>query len=381
MFPRAWFAAALLFVPAASAVGAPPTLGYNIAWIEGKYGRDLSAAYDPRDWERVFARARSGGGEAVRVWLCEGRAREGVRWEGARPVGVDSGFLERVGRVAARARSHGLRVYWTLLSGNWPAHWGRDGLAFERWRGLLCEGNPCAEAFRQEVIGPILDVLAREPDACYGLDLLNEVQGALRAGVWPRGWCGARRWLQRTAAFVHARAPWLKVTASSGHRTAVRDLLWGRFDRLGLDFHDVHAYDDRGRLPWGVLLALRTRARGLPLVLGEFGQASSREDAPLQARATEGFLQSAERLGLAAAFAWRLEDRQPRGRRFAYYADGAPRPALGVARDCAERWRSGRRARSCCLRRLLLPRGTERGRGGARARLLDGTVVRPAPLR
>jgi hypothetical protein len=190
----------------------------------------------------------------------------------------------------------------------------------------------------------VLEVLARDADVAWGLDLINEIQGAVRRarldgerlpGVWPDGWDGARRYLATTAAFVHAQAPGLKVTASAGHASAPYDLLLGRFDVLGLDFYDLHVYTG-GRIPWARQLVAHARARGLPIVLGEFGPKKGLVSSLLrrlgptayaryQARVTRKFLARAQDDGFAAAFPWRLEDSD---HAFTLYDGDEPRPAL-----------------------------------------------------
>ena len=134
--------------------------------------------------------------------------------------------------------------------------------------------------------------------------------GAVRVWFWSDGWKGARRWMRRTVSFVHRRAPGLRVTVSSGHHTWARDVLRGRFDGVGLDFLDVHVYTNGTRIPHGAALARHARRRGIPIVVGEFGQKKEGVDTDLQARVTRGILSDAKRLGFRAVFAWRLEDQQ-----------------------------------------------------------------------
>lgn len=314
------------------AVGQSLTVGYNQGWVEGGWGHDLTDRFDAAAWTRILRRTREGGGRVLRVWLHEDRAYEGVVWDGHRPEGVEPAFLDNLRTLGALAEAEGVQLYWALIDGNWH---GGKGLAFDRQFNVCNDRYGYGARFRERVLGPVLDVLQERPQVNYGLDLINEVQGAVREHVWPDGWSGARRFLATTAAFVHARAPGLKVTASSGHHSAAWDLLLGRFDGLGLDLYDVHVYSDRGKIPFARLLARHARCKQLPIVVGEFGQKSKQVDPALQARVARSLLAQARRRGFAAAFAWRLEDEQAHDRRFSFYDGERPRPALNVMRAAA----------------------------------------------
>jgi len=305
--------------------------GFNQAWIEGKYGRDLSSAFVEADWARVFRLARAGGATAVRVWLFEGMAKEGVVWNGKVPARVDPALVANVRRVIALAASNGVRIYWTSTSANWAPEWPR-AIDYERHWNIFQDRYEAGRLFREKCLGPVLDAIRERPEALYALDLLNEAQGGVKNWAFKDGWAGARRYLAATAAFVHARAPGIKVSASSGHTEAIADFLAGRFDGLGLDLYDVHVYADAAAVPHGQELARHARRRGLPIVIGEYGQAKKADDPALQARVTGGMLADARRLGFAAAFAWRLDDGKGRFRFF----DGArERPALAEFRRVA----------------------------------------------
>lgn len=302
-----------------------------------KWGRDLSRDFDEAEWRRILERTRASGGKALRVWLCEGLAKEGVVWDGTRPLGLDPAFTANVQRLIELARAERVKIYWTLFDGNWPSSWPRDGVEAWRHYNLLCNKYGEGDLFKERVLGPLVDLMEAAPDVTWGLDLMNEVQGSVKTWMWSDGWRGARRWAADWVAFVHDRAPGVRVTVSSGHHTSADDILAGRFDGLGLDFYDLHVYSDDGRIPRGWALVVHARAHGKPLVLGEFGQKSTTVDPALQARVTRGFLRDAARLGLRAAFAWRLEDWQSNGRHFTFWErDGSPRPAVGIVRALSD---------------------------------------------
>lgn len=308
-------------------------VGFNQGWVIDKWGRDLTTSFDAAEWRRVLSRTRQAGGSVLRVWLCEGMAKEGVVWAGTRPIGADPAFLRNVQTLIDLARAERVQLYWTLFDGNWASAWPKSGV--EAWRHYNILQNKYGEGdqFRQNVLAPLLDVIEPAADVTWGLDLMNEVQGSVRAWWWSDGWAGARRWIATTVRFVRARAPGLRLTASSGHHTAADDILAGRFDGLGLDFYDLHVYADDGRIPRGWQLATYARLRGRRVVLGEYGQKSTTIDPTLQTRVTTAFLRDAQRLGLEAALAWRVEDWQSNGQHFTFFErDGRERPAAAITR-------------------------------------------------
>ncbi|MHC4390911.1 MAG: hypothetical protein ACYS22_06290 [Planctomycetota bacterium] len=307
--------------------------GYNQAWIGESYGHDLSASFDAAAVDRVMQSIAAGGGQVVRMWLFEGRTKEGVIWQHGLPADVDPAFLRNVGHVMSAARRHGLLVYWTGFDGNW--FWDRRGSEYDGHWNILNERWGAGDAFREYVLGPVLDQLTLDADIVYGLDLINEVQGMVATWDFTDGWAGARTFLRNTARFADRHSPWLAVTASSGHHTGVDDLLAGRFSGLGLDFFDVHVYSDTGRIPKADRLARLARRQGLPMVLGEFGQSTARVDDALQARVTAGFLIDAWRHGFKAALGWRFDDERrsaSHSPHHSYLRAGRPRLAVRYVR-------------------------------------------------
>src|SRR5205823_6985525 len=110
------------------------------------------------------------------------------------------------------ARDHGLAVYFTIFDGNYP--WQRPSHASNVHYNILNNRFGEGDSFDYRALGPVLDVLSQNQDVVFALDLMNEVEGSLAKWFWPNAWTGARKWIRRTAAFVKARAPWLRVTAS-----------------------------------------------------------------------------------------------------------------------------------------------------------------------
>lgn len=288
------------------ALGPEFVVGVNQAWYENAYGHDLATKNpDVAGWKSLFGLAKQHGIQSVRIWVFEGRKLEGVRWAEGLPTGVDPYLLKNVDTLGQLAHKHGMTIYWTLLEGNFP-------------NTEVLSDRATADAFREKVLRPFLNVVAAERDAVFAIDLINEVEGAIKAQVWGaderRAWQRARAFMKRTTAFVHETVPGLRVTASAGHHTAVDDVLAGHFDGLGFDLLDVHVYVDRPVVPHGKALSIHARRQGVPIVLGECGPEARDTKAhdPVwrkhQARITAGLLRDAESLGFQGAFPWRLED-------------------------------------------------------------------------
>lgn len=313
-------------------------LGFNQAWFAGDYGHDLARSFDPIAADILFGKMAQAGARVVRMWAFEGEEKEALVFEASTRVrGLFPGFLDNVETVCDLARRHGLEVYWTLFDGNW--HWARGTHASHVHFNILNNKYGEGDSFNYRALAPFLERLARHRDVIFALDLMNEVQGSVATWYWPDGWTGARRWIARTCAFAKARAPWLRVTASAGWHTGPADLASGLFSGLGLDFYDLHVYDDQGRIPNAFALRLLSWSTGRQIVLGEFGQATAREDDLLQHAVTARFIANARALRFAGALGWRFDDERPWNPQWvpyhSYLRGGRPRPAVQAVRDAA----------------------------------------------
>ncbi len=308
-------------------------LGYNQGWIEGKFGRDLTSAFDENEWRKVLARTRESGGSTLRVWLFEGQPCEGVIYDLHDPVGVDQQFLANIRRVGELAREERVKLYWTGFDGNFFGP--PSGIEFDRRWNILNDKYGFGTRFQQNVLGPVLDAIMEKPDTVYAFDVMNEIQGSMHHNFWPDGWDGARRFMSGWTRFVHGRAKGLRTTVSSGWGDSIKDLLKGRFDGLGLDFLDVHMYSDSTRIEKGKELVARARSQGVPIVIGEIGQKKQAIDPTLQARIVKGVVEDAKKLGFAGVFVWRLIDEQAHDKRFSFWDGDVPRPAVAVMKSLA----------------------------------------------
>jgi hypothetical protein len=134
----------------------------------------------------------------------------------------------------------------------------------------------------------------------FGLDIFNEIDYGVRDGFWP-DWVAARRWISREVEYLHHINPCLKVTVSLACNPEEN---LTQVHNLGLDFYDIHIYNDDGELP-----DLRRFNLDKPIIVGEFGQ---NPDTPyndnIKNTSTLNFLTNASGYGYAGAFAWRLID-------------------------------------------------------------------------
>lgn len=331
--------ATLFAAPARAQDGAPFAVGYNQAWFHTDYGHDLTYSFDPIGIDLVFQKIADAGGAIVRVWIFTGDEKQGVVFtQETRTAGLEPGFLDHVGQVCQKARDHNLVVYFTAFDGNFS--WDRPSHASNVHYNILNNRFGEGDSFNSRALGPVLDVLSQNQDVVFALDLMNEVEGSVETWFWPDSWTGARTWMQRTAAFVKQQAPWLRVTASAGWATGPEDLAGGLFSGIGLDFYDVHVYNDDGMIPMAFPLRMRGWSDGRQIILGEFGQSADVVDDDLQTRVTAGFLASARGLGFVAALGWRFDDERPTDPSFvpslSFLRDGQPRPAVDEMRKAAQ---------------------------------------------
>lgn len=330
----------------------PFRMGFNQGWLPGGYGRQWTEGWDEAVARRLLASTRRFGGDVLRIWLFEGFDPGAIEWDGdpartawghparrRRATGVAPAMLRNLGRFLELCDEEGVQAYLTLFDGNgsmvgYPAAEARR----EERLDLLGERGALGPSFREAVLGPVLEVVRAHPGTVYGIDLINEGNALVRQGYFPEGWADAAAFVRRWRAFVRERVD-VPVTMSFGHHDAIHELLAGHLPEDAVDFLDLHLYDDHGRIPRGRELA--ALAARVPVVLGEYGQLAKRFDDALQVRVMKAFLSEAHRLGLAGAFAWRLEDVRPGFNpeaRFSFYAHDAWRPAaLTHARIAGQR--------------------------------------------
>lgn len=307
-------------------------IGYNEAWFGANFGSDYTTAYDLAYVQKILDGIVAGGGHLVRLWFWE--TPQGLTLAASPPLteAVDPKFLANVGEVLTEARKRALWAYITLLDANTivkifePYHtWGID---------ILTGNGGAREAFNDHALGPLCQVLDQHKDVVFGIDIVNEIQAATQNVVYADSWNGPRAFLAQEAQFIKSKIPWAKVTSSAGwpsdfiQQGAQWDIGKGFYSGLGLDFYDLHAYDDSGSYPGATAMCNRAAMDGVPVYLGEFGQKTETIDDTLQYVATGYFLNNSMGLCLKGAFAWRYD---PQESWWAYMrADFTPRPAVQI---------------------------------------------------
>lgn len=298
-------------------------IGYNQAWFGNSYGRSFTTDFDENLVRTAFLKTREGGGSVIRLWLFEIMQGLELREGAPRVVGLRADFLEHLERTLQIARETGVSVYLTLMDGNgMPAE---NSPRRDYYWNLLNELHGEGDAFRERVLRPTLALATRYRDTIFALDLMNEIQAPIARHYWKDPWSGPRAWIQRHAEFVHAQSPWLKVTSSLGWEHAPKDLTRGLVSGLGLDFYDLHLYDD---LPSGhvfVWTCDRARRDRVPILLGEFGQKTQGDDDSRQLLSTREFLKHAKSSCYRGVLAWRLDAAEKTWRFLR--EDGSFRPA------------------------------------------------------
>ena len=280
-------------------------VGYNEAWFGGHFSTGLTSDFDLAYVQRIFDGILAAGGHVVRIFLFELMQGVTLGPSAPRTQSVSPTMLANLDAVLTAARRRGLWVYVTALEGNsMGAAAGPPGAYFT---DLLNGRNGEGDAFNNNVLAPTLRVLDAHRDCVWAMDLLNEFEAPRSHGLWSDPLNGPRGFIQRTTAFVHARSPWLRVTASAGWDTGPNDIALGLLSGLGLNFYDLHSYSDGGGYAGQTAICNRAASEGMGVVLGEYGQMSHRIDDTLQAYVTGTYLYNASTSCFSAALAWRFD--------------------------------------------------------------------------
>jgi hypothetical protein len=313
-------------------------VGYNEAWFGPNYGNSIASnpsvfcvpsSFDPIFVEKMFAGMQAGGAKIVRIWVFP--ALQGIQLSpvacpiGAQTpqtMGLTADLIPQLEQVFLLAQKHHLMVYVTALNGNdmQVAATNITGLR-PYFQNLLTNTNGELDHFKQNALLPLLTLMNKYKDSklpvpdsklpvIYAFDLISEIEAPLNAGYFsnfPNPVVGAQDWIKDMTAFVKSfscgagcvTGSWLPVTTSAGGSFAAFEIAVGLYSGLGLDFYDLHAYAD-----WGRLTALCNR---VPIILGEYGQKSHTFSDDLQFWTTFIFLTTAKTHCFSAALAWKYE--------------------------------------------------------------------------
>ena len=308
-------------------------VGYNEAWFGPNFGTDYTTNFDLAYVRKIFDGIAAGGGHLVRLFLWE--VPQGFTLAASPPYtqAVSAPFLANVDTVLTEARKRALWVYLTLLDAN-TIYKIVPG-AIRTW-GINLLNNTSGErdAFNTNAVAPLLTVLDTHQDVMFAIDVINEIQAAAQNGLFPDATSGPRAFIGAEASFIKSKSSWLRVTSTAGWPSdflqtgAQYDIANGLYSGLGLDFYDVHAYDDSGAYPGATAMCNRAAADGVPIYLGEFGQSSKQTDDTIQYDSTASFLNNSMGLCLKGAFGWRFD---PQESYLAYvHSDFSPRPAVAI---------------------------------------------------
>jgi hypothetical protein len=342
------------FAHAGSLLFSGSFVGYNEGWFKGLYGSDLTkSGYDARYVARILDGIAQGGATIVRIWPFAGLQGIPLGQYSPQTKSVDPVVMTNLQKVISMAACRGLKVYLTLLNGGDMRN-ANGGLRNYYWN-LLHNNYGERDAYKNNVLVPLMQTLYQYRSAIYAVDLINEIEASLNANYFPNYWVGARSWIQDMTAFIKSvpcrqgvtncvTGSWLPVTAAAGWGYAVQEITFGLFSGLGLDFYDLHAYADSGQYPGQTALCSKVSSDKVPIILGEYGQGTQTDSDWIQYNATSNFLYGARTHCFSAALGWRYEDatqtwftflRPDGGFRWAYYFIqqnyGAPRaPACPV---------------------------------------------------
>lgn len=304
-------------------------VGYNEAWFGQYFQNSFTDGFNEAAITQTMSNMKAGGASIVRLWLFQNR--QGLVLSGGAPrtSGIESIMLVNLEKTIAIARALKIKIYFTLWDGNVMPKESSE--LRDYYYNLLNNKYGEGDAFNTYVLTPLLTLLNENQDIIYALDLMNEIQAPVYNGYWSSIWSGPRTWIQTTRNFVKSKSSWLKVTSSAGWGWAAADIVNGMFTGLGLDFYDLHVYDDNGNIPAVTNVCLVAKRDGVPIILGEFGQMTKNDDDNLQKNSTEKFLNNAKNSCFSGALAWRF-DSQEETWRF-QRADGSFRPAYDVIKN------------------------------------------------
>lgn len=305
--------------------------GMNLAWLNGCYRHDFGHSPAHRDWgvgfnanslDRYFEDMARMNVNVVRIFVCEDL--EGLNFDGkGYTEGMEREMSENFDTALMLAKKHGLHLY-LCLGNNY-----HDVCKEINVPDIICNVK-ARQAYLNNVVKPFV-ARYKGDKGVFAFDILNEPQFDLHEhDASGSSWTSMRSFLRDNATAIHNVDPTRLVSVGVGS-SEIRD---GYVFRLGLNFYNVHNYDDNGALPTVASLNVN-----LPVIVGEFGPTDNNhsQDDNVQKRATENFLRNARDGGYAGAAYWAYEFPQyPTNSNLPLLRSGGSdewRPAAYVIRD------------------------------------------------
>lgn len=269
--------------------------GINLPWFDGQYGHDLGPDPQHQDWKvwydgskvsGYFADINKIGLRVVRIWLME-HAEGLVMDQSGLIVGLDEKFLENLDDLVRLARDENLRLYLCLTT---------------TWCDVKYESPVRSQrqqtAYLKQAVRPLARRL-KGNKTVFAFDVFNEIESeVLGKHAQITTLANLQSFVRNSVSAIKAEDPHRLVSAGSGWGDW-KYVKEGRYRNLGLDFYDIHVYRDDGYLP-----DLRELNVDKPVIVGECGQRTEREDDEMQRRAVTSFLRNAVEKGYAGCFPW-----------------------------------------------------------------------------
>ena len=271
--------------------------GFNVSSFTGQPDRELGKSpllgeAEPGYSSKLVASTMQDmaevGSNVIRVRLFQ--KLNGLKLDsGGLVSGLDDAFQKNLSDLLDKAEASKMQVYICLLDS-----WSESAIA----KNPLTDVN-AKNAFLKKAITPLVAKL-KGRSSVFAIDLFGEIESQISGKDGNKtdkgiSWDQARAFLKSTVDVVKSVDPQRLVSASSGlHETD--NVKSGKFSKLGLDFFDVHMFDDKGVLPPARELKLDR-----PVLIGACGQSSKTSDAELQTKTDMAFLDSAMKQGYAGA--------------------------------------------------------------------------------
>ncbi|KAG8877323.1 hypothetical protein FRB98_006758 [Tulasnella sp. 332] len=269
--------------------------GVNQPWGNGQYGHWFTTGYVETDVANTFAAAQDIGAAWVRVWMFEGS--QGLTVDGNGYItGMTTQFQDNFWNMLWYANYYGIQVYPTFF--NYPPGTSNFNVA------NFFTNSAAQTSLVNNLIVPLCAQWGAHSNI-IAWELYNELNGFANpyfSGGNVVAMSAAQAWVKATTAALKQHSS-KQVSVSqimisdSYHPvgTSNKDYVG-----LGLDFYNIHVYNDAGTLPAASAFGLDK-----PVYLGEFGEVTASGDQH-QNDVVYNFIKAAQSGGWAGALYWCL---------------------------------------------------------------------------